>query len=149
MLKNEFILRYALAGMFATILDTVVSYILFKIGQIEHDTATFEASILLPHDLPLNKVSARIVGILGHLTMGTIFGVSISLSLLYTGFGFPYVKGIGIGMVFWTILHRAIASKFFIKPTANVSSRSALIELAKHILMGFSVVLLSFWLFNL
>lgn len=81
--------------------------------------------------------------------MGAIFGISICLALLYTGFGLPYVKGVGIGMVFWTILHRAIASKFWVKPSANDSSRSALIELTKHMLMGLSVVLFSSWLFNL
>ncbi len=146
MIEPDYFTRMALSGMMAVVVETVIDQIEYRLHLIENDVITYAASILLPDNEQLDKLSARAVGLMGHLIMAAGFGIITGLVLLYTGTSHAYIKGMGVGAFFWLITHRALTSKFWVKPSANLSSRSASILILNHLLVGFLTVVFSFWL---
>lgn len=138
---EDYFLRMTLSGMLATIITTIIDQILYRVHLKENDISTFVASVLLPNWEPLDKISSRIVGFFGHIMMGAGFGGYVWLVLLITGSDYLYIKSMSSGAFFWLIVHRAITAKFWVRQSANLSARAALIEIPEHLLLG----LLTIW----
>ncbi|TGE39756.1 hypothetical protein E4K67_01815 [Desulfosporosinus fructosivorans] len=146
MIELDYFTKMVLAGMMAVVIETAIDYLQYKFHTIENTVITYAASILLPDDEPLDKLSAQAVGLMGHFIMGAGAGIIIGLVLLFTGASNAYLKGMGVGAFYWLIMHRGLTSKFWVKPSANISSGPAAIEILKHILIGLLTVRFSFWL---
>lgn len=142
----DYYTRMALSGMIAVVIETVVDQIQYMVHSIENSVITYAASVLLPDSEQLDKLSAQIVGFMGHLIMGAGMGMIIGIVLLETGSSQAYLKGMGVGTFYWLIVHRGLTSKFWVKPSANLSSKTAAIEILKHLLIGFLTVAFSYWL---
>lgn len=145
----DYCTKMALSGIMAVLIETVIDQIQFRLHLVENSIITYVAAILLPDNEQLNKFSAQVVGLIGHLIMGAGFGVIIGIVLLETGTSQAYIKGMGIGAFYWLLIHRALTSKFWVKEEANVSSISAAVELIKHFIIGILTVAFSYWLKSL
>ena len=85
---------------------------------------------------------SKCVGLIGHLIMGALFGVSISFTLYFTGYNYLYVKGIFVGAIFWLIIHQALTAKFWVPLEYNLSSKGVLWQLLIHLMEGLVTVVL-------
>jgi hypothetical protein len=139
---KDLLIDGAVAGAVATIIASVINYLLYKVNQIDNYCIQFCAAVLLPEIKPLTEKNALIVGFFGHITVGMLFGLIIALVLQLFGPKYAYLKGMGVGLAFWVFVHQALIAKFWVKPTYNLSPKGALWQLMIHLLQGIIVVLI-------
>ncbi|MFZ3102992.1 MAG: hypothetical protein WA131_02450 [Desulfitobacteriaceae bacterium] len=139
---NDLLIDGAVAGAVATIIASVVNYLLYKANQIDNHCIQFCAAVMLPEIKPLTEKKALIVGFFGHITVGMLFGLLIALVLQIFGPQYAYLKGMGVGLAFWVFVHQVVVAKFLVKPNYNLSPKGALWQLMIHLLQGIIVVLI-------
>lgn len=129
----------SIAGTIAIVFGTILDYFLYRIGLMDNNISVYVSAILMQKEFLSDKTS-KYVGLIGHLIMGTIFGIVISLTLYFTGSSYAYYKGILIGGVFWLILHQALTDKFWVPKEYNISSNGVLWQFIIHLVEGFLTV---------
>jgi len=138
---NDILVAGMIAGIIAIVFGTILDYGLYLIGLIDNHISMYVSAILQPKEVLVNKESI-LVGLIGHLIMGAIFGICISLTLYYTKYTYSGFKGIMIGLVFWLILHQALTAKFWVPLEFNLSSKGVLYQFFIHLIEGLITVIL-------
>ncbi|WP_161821445.1 hypothetical protein [Sporotomaculum syntrophicum] len=94
-------------------MTTIVDNILWRLKKIENNIIIYCASVLLPQE-ELHTFDARAVGLIGHLIMGATFGIVVGQAIIFSGNTSPYLIGMGVGAIYWLILHQSLTAKFWV-----------------------------------
>jgi hypothetical protein len=132
--KNDIIKDGVIAGIIGTLGDFIIHGAAFLILRTSM-TAHYISQLIFP----MQEVNTFrfLIGLFTHFVAGPLVGILLVIIFRLTGKDFPYIKGVGLGMVMW-IVHVIIIPNIITAPRPVVfrTELEAVIDLLAHIIFG-------------
>jgi hypothetical protein len=138
--KPDIIKDGIIAGLVGVVGDFLVhgsGYLIFGASM----TAHYISQLIFPfQEVTVYRFA---VGLVTHFFAGPFIGILLALIYRYTGNDYPYLKGIGLGVLFWIIHVAGIPNLVETRPFIFRDDIEVVVDLLAHILFG---ILAAFYL---
>lgn len=91
-----------IAGMAGGLIQYIYSLLAYNLGVLDNTFGDYAEALISGKNY--HGIQGSIVGILGYLGVGLLFGVIFAYIILYTSENYYLIKGLMYGMVLWVIL---------------------------------------------
>jgi hypothetical protein len=128
-MKQDTLIYGAMAGIAGTIAKEAIDFLSVVLGWSKYLYWHIAASIfILPEEV--TQAGGLILGALGDLVAGSLFGIVLLYILKYTGKDYLYFKGLGFGWLIWLGFFGLVVNIHIIRitPTDIGTSLSAFLE---------------------
>jgi hypothetical protein len=98
--KRDVFIRSVYAGMLSAIIYTLVELVLINLGLQHASVWRAAAGMYLPFDQVATPLGT-LIGTIGHLTVGGLWGISFYILLLFIGLDRSVYKGVLFGFCIW------------------------------------------------
>ena len=137
---DDFVIAGFLGGLLGTIGDVIVHWIFVWAKVATSTTGHYLSQLIFPHaEVSLRKL---LLGEFIHLLAGGIFGVTLAVFLLISGYDYALIKGLGLGVATWivhiAIIPNMVSSRPFIYRTFN----ETIVDLITHLIWGLVTALI-------
>ncbi|MFZ5944763.1 MAG: hypothetical protein ACOYVD_11670 [Bacillota bacterium] len=136
---DDFVIVGFLGGLLGTVGDVIVHWIFVWLKIAKSTTGHYLSELIFPHE----KVSLRklLLGEFIHLLAGGIFGVSLAVFLLISGYDYALIKGLGLGAATWIVHIAIIPNMVSPRPFIYRTFNETIVDLITHSIWGFVTAL--------